>query len=164
LKKTKTICHEVDHNSLGLEYYNPSFSRVRVSQKPPLLAVFICLVISYVMSCDHYEPTCVMHHILELLAHTPVKIVRVSSNNSCNTSSTLGQVVLTPVSPLKSYITPINQHESFVRTLSSLTRTREDFPVGQPSKYFSRPSLPNLEVLSRQTSKKIYTLLVWILY
>jgi hypothetical protein len=28
---------------------------------------------------------------------------------------------------------PIDQHESFVRTLSSLMRTRENFPVGHPS-------------------------------
>jgi hypothetical protein len=111
------------------------------------------------------SPHDVMHHIFEPLTHTHVKTVRVNSDTICNTSSTLGQVILTHVSPLESYITPTNQHEPFVRTLSSLTRTREDFPVGQPSQYFSRPSSPTLEVLSRQTSKKEYTpLLVWILY
>jgi hypothetical protein len=41
--------------------------------------------------------------------------------------------ILTPVSSLESYIVPIDQHESFVRTLSSLMRTRENFPVGHPS-------------------------------
>jgi hypothetical protein len=41
--------------------------------------------------------------------------------------------VHTPGSSLGSYIVPIDQHESFVRTLSSLIRTRENFPVGHPS-------------------------------
>jgi hypothetical protein len=44
-----------------------------------------------------------------------------------------GPAVLTPGSSLGSYIVPTNQHESFVRTLSSLMRTRENFPVGHPS-------------------------------
>jgi hypothetical protein len=35
---------------------------------------------------------------------------------------------------LGSYIVPTDQHESFVRTLSSLMRTRKNFPVGHPSK------------------------------
>jgi hypothetical protein len=41
--------------------------------------------------------------------------------------------VLTPDSSLGSYIVPTDQHESFVRTLSSLMRTRENFPVGHSS-------------------------------
>jgi hypothetical protein len=44
-----------------------------------------------------------------------------------------GPVVLTPGSSLGSYIVPTNQHESFVHTLSSLTCTRENFPIGHPS-------------------------------
>jgi hypothetical protein len=44
-----------------------------------------------------------------------------------------GPAVLTPGSSLGSYIVPTDQHESFVRTLSSLMRTRENFPVGHPS-------------------------------
>jgi hypothetical protein len=36
-------------------------------------------------------------------------------------------------SSLESYIVPTDQHESFVRTLSSLMRTRENFPVGHTS-------------------------------
>jgi hypothetical protein len=44
-----------------------------------------------------------------------------------------GPTVLTPGSSLGSYIVPTNQHRSFVHTLSSLMRTREDFPVGHPS-------------------------------
>jgi hypothetical protein len=44
-----------------------------------------------------------------------------------------GPAVLTPGSSLESYIVPTDQHESFVRTLSSLMRTRENFPVGHPS-------------------------------
>ena len=41
--------------------------------------------------------------------------------------------VLTLGSSLGSYIVHTDQHESFVRTLSSLMRTRENFPVGHPS-------------------------------
>jgi hypothetical protein len=41
--------------------------------------------------------------------------------------------VLIPGSSLGSYIVPTDQHESFVRTLSSLMRTRENFPVGHTS-------------------------------
>jgi hypothetical protein len=45
-----------------------------------------------------------------------------------------GLAVLTPSGSLGSYIVPKDQHESFVRTLSSLMRTRENFPVGHPPK------------------------------
>jgi hypothetical protein len=41
--------------------------------------------------------------------------------------------VLTLGSYLRSYIVPTNQHGSFVHTLSSLMRTRENFSVGHPS-------------------------------
>jgi hypothetical protein len=44
-----------------------------------------------------------------------------------------GSAVLTPGSSLGSYIVPTDQHESFVCTLSSLMRTRENFSVGHPS-------------------------------
>jgi hypothetical protein len=44
-----------------------------------------------------------------------------------------GLAVPTPGSSLGSYVVPTDQHESFVRTLSSLMRTRENFPVGHPS-------------------------------
>jgi hypothetical protein len=44
-----------------------------------------------------------------------------------------GPAVLTPGSSLESYIVPTDQHESFVRTLSSLMRTRENFSVGHRS-------------------------------
>jgi hypothetical protein len=44
-----------------------------------------------------------------------------------------GPVVLTPDSSLRSYIVSTDQHKSFVRTLSSLMCTRENFPVGHPS-------------------------------
>jgi hypothetical protein len=42
-------------------------------------------------------------------------------------------VVLTPGNSLGLYIVPTDQHESFVYTLSSLVRTRENFLVGHPS-------------------------------
>jgi hypothetical protein len=41
--------------------------------------------------------------------------------------------ILTPGSSLGSYIVPTDQHKSFVRTLSLLMRTRENFSVGHPS-------------------------------
>jgi hypothetical protein len=44
-----------------------------------------------------------------------------------------GPAVLTPGTSLGSYIVLIVQHGSFVHTLSSLMRTRENFPVGHPS-------------------------------
>jgi hypothetical protein len=43
-------------------------------------------------------------------------------------------VVLTPDSSLELYIVPTDQHESFVRNLSALMRTQENFPVGHPSR------------------------------
>jgi hypothetical protein len=49
-----------------------------------------------------------------------------------------GPVVLTPDSSLGSYIIPTDQHESFVRTLSSVMRTRENFPIGHPSRIAPR--------------------------
>jgi hypothetical protein len=51
----------------------------------------------------------------------------------CNTPSTPRLAVLTPGSSLGSYIVPTDQHESFVRTLSSLMRAWENIPVGHPS-------------------------------
>jgi hypothetical protein len=51
----------------------------------------------------------------------------------CNTPSTPGPTVLTPGSSLGSYIVPTDQHTTVVHTLSSLMRTRENFPVGHPS-------------------------------
>jgi hypothetical protein len=44
-----------------------------------------------------------------------------------------GPVVFTSGTSLGSYIVPTDQHKSFVRTLSSLMRTRENFPVGHQS-------------------------------
>jgi hypothetical protein len=44
-----------------------------------------------------------------------------------------GSTVLTPGSSLGSYIVPTDQHETFVRTLSSFMRTRENFSIGHPS-------------------------------
>jgi hypothetical protein len=57
---------------------------------------------------------------------------------SCNTLSTPRPAVLTPSSSLGSYIVPTDQHESFVRTLSSLMRTQENFSVGHPSQIAPR--------------------------
>jgi hypothetical protein len=68
--------------------------------------------------------------------------------------STPGPTLLTPGSSLGSYIAPIDQHESFVHTLSSLVCTQENVPVGHPSQNCSRPSTLNLDVLLRQASEK----------
>jgi hypothetical protein len=59
--------------------------------------------------------------------------VRVGSDTICNTPSTLRPTILTPSSSLKSDMIPTDQHQSFVRTLSSLMRTRENFSVSHPS-------------------------------
>jgi hypothetical protein len=57
-----------------------------------------------------------------------------SSHCGCVTPRPIPRpMVLTPSSSLRSYIVPTDQHESFVRTLSSLMRTRENFPIGHPS-------------------------------
>jgi hypothetical protein len=86
------------------------------------------------MPCDHSGPTCAMRHILEPPnPHTPMK-PRGSALIPLVTPRPIpGPVVLTPGSSLGSYIVSIDQHESFVRTSSSLMRTRENFPVGHPS-------------------------------
>jgi hypothetical protein len=57
--------------------------------------------------------------------------------DACNTPSILGPAVLTPGSSLGSYIVSIDKHGSFVCTLSSLMRTRENFSVGHPSQIAS---------------------------
>jgi uracil-DNA glycosylase len=103
-------------------------------QEPPLLATSVCLVSSYAMPCDHSGPTCAMRHIPEPPSpHTPVK-PRGSALIPLVTPRPIhGPAVLTLGSSLGSYIVPTDQHESFVRTLSSLMRTRENFPVGHPS-------------------------------
>jgi hypothetical protein len=44
-----------------------------------------------------------------------------------------GPTVPTSGSSLGSYIVPTDQHESFMRTLSSLMRTRENLSAGHPS-------------------------------
>src|SRR5688572_23559783 len=86
------------------------------------------------MPCDHSGPTCAMRHILEPPSpHTPVK-PRGSALIPLVTPRPIPRpAVLTPGSSLGSYIVPTDQHESFVRTLSSLMRTRENFSVGHPS-------------------------------
>jgi hypothetical protein len=58
---------------------------------------------------------------------------RLPMGSSVTPSPIPGSAVLTPGSFLGSYIVPTYQHESFVRTLSSLMRTRENIPVGHPS-------------------------------
>jgi hypothetical protein len=78
----------------------------------------VCLVSSYAMPCDHSGPTCAMCHIPESLTQTRHETVRVSSDTTYNTPSTPGPAVLTHGSSLGSYIVPIDQHGSFVRTLS----------------------------------------------
>jgi hypothetical protein len=59
--------------------------------------------------------------------------VRVGSDTTCNTLATPGPVILTPSNSLESYIVPTDQHESFMRTLSLLMCTQENFLVGHPS-------------------------------
>jgi hypothetical protein len=96
--------------------------------------MYVCLVSSYAMPCDHSGTTCSMRHIPEPPnPHTPVKSRGSALITLVTHRPILGPAVLTHSSLLGSYIVPTDQHESFVRTLSSLMRTRETFPVGRPS-------------------------------
>jgi hypothetical protein len=103
-------------------------------QEPPLLATSVCLVSPYAMSCDHSRPTCAMRHIPEpTRPHTPVK-PRGSALIPLVTPRPIPKpVALTLGGSLGSYIVPTDQHMSYVRTLCSLMRTRENFPVGHTS-------------------------------
>jgi hypothetical protein len=103
-------------------------------QEPPLLATSVCLVSLYAMPCDHSGPTCAMRHTPEPPSpHTPVK-PRGSALIPLVTPRPIPRpAVLTPDSSLGSYIVPTDQHESFVCTLSSLMRTRENYPAGHSS-------------------------------
>jgi hypothetical protein len=93
------------------------------------------------MPCDHSRPTCAMRHIPEPPnPHTLMK-PRGSALIPLVTPRPIpGPAILTLGSSLGSYIVPTNQHESFVRTLPSLMRTRENFPVGQPSQIAPNPA------------------------
>jgi hypothetical protein len=94
----------------------------------------VCLVSSYAMPCDHFGPTCAMCHIPEPPSpHTPVKPRRSALIPLVTPRPIPEPTVLTPDISLGSYIVHRDQHESFMRTLSSLMRTRENFPVGHPS-------------------------------
>jgi hypothetical protein len=72
----------------------------------------------------------------------------------CNTPSTLGPTILTPRSSLGPCIVLTDQHESFVRTLSSLMRTRENIPVGHPSKIAPRQARLTLRFFRDRLPKK----------
>ena len=100
---------------------------------------------------DHSGPICAMRHIPEPPSpHTPMKPQGSALISLVTPCPIPGPTVLTPGSSLRSYIVPTDQHESFVHTLSPLMRTRENFPIPN----FSKPSMFNLEVLSRQASEK----------
>jgi hypothetical protein len=120
------------HNPPPLEDRRPHQSTP--IQEPPLLAMSVCLVSSYAMPCDHSGPTCAMCHIPKPPSpHTPMK-PRGSALIPLVTPRPIpGSAVLTPGSSLGSYIVPTDQYISFVCTLSSLMRTRENFPVVHPS-------------------------------
>jgi hypothetical protein len=103
-------------------------------QELPLLATSVCLVSSYAMACDHSRSTCAMHHIPEPPSpHTPVKPQGSALIPLVTPRPIPGPAILTPGSSLGSYIVPTDQHGSFVHTLSSLIRIRENFPDGRPS-------------------------------
>jgi hypothetical protein len=86
------------------------------------------------MPCDHFGPTCAMHHIPEPPnPHMPMKPRGSALIPLVTPRPILGPAALSPGCSLGSYIVPTDQHSSFVRTLSSLMRTRENFPVGHPS-------------------------------
>jgi hypothetical protein len=72
----------------------------------------------------------------------------------CNTPSTPGPTLLNPGSSLVSYIVSTDQHESFMCTLSSLMRTRENFPVGHPSQIASSQARLTWRFFRDMLSKK----------
>jgi hypothetical protein len=74
--------------------------------------------------------------------------------NICNTPATLRPAILTLSNPLGSYTIPIDQHESFLCTLSSFMHTGENFRVGHPSQNCSKPSALHSKVILRYASKK----------
>jgi hypothetical protein len=133
--------------SLGPGYHNPLHLEDRCPhrsipiQEPSLLAMSVWLVSSYAMPCDHSGPTCAMRHIPEPPnPHTPVK-PRGSALIPLVTPRPIpGLMVLTSGSSLGSYIVPTDQQESFVRTLSSLMHTRENFLGGHPSQIAPSPA------------------------
>jgi hypothetical protein len=90
------------------------------------------------MSCHVTTPgphaPCAMRHIPEPPSpHMPMK-PRGSALIPLVTPRPIpGPTILTPGSSQGSYIVPIDQHGSFVRTLSSLMRVRENFLVDHPS-------------------------------
>jgi hypothetical protein len=75
-----------------------------------------------------------MRHIPEPpTPHTPVKPRGLALIPLVTPRPIPGPMVLTPGSSLGSYIVPTDQPESLVRTLSSLMRTQENFPVSHLS-------------------------------
>jgi hypothetical protein len=82
----------------------------------------------------------------------------------CNCIQIPGPAVLTHDSSLGSYIVPTDQHGSFVRTLSSLMCTRENFSVGHPSQIAPSQARLTWRFFRDRLPKRICTLLVWILY
>jgi hypothetical protein len=122
----------------------------------PLLATSVCLLSSYVMSCDNSRPTYAIHHIPKPITPHTRETVRVGSDTTYNTPSTLGPTILTPGSSLGSYIVSTDQHDSFMCTLSSLTCTRENFSVGHPSQITSSQARLTWRFFRDSLSKKIH--------
>jgi hypothetical protein len=125
-----------NHHPRGPGYHNPPLLKDRRPrrstpiQEPYLLVMYVCLVSSYAMACDHSGPTCAMRHIPEPPnPYTPVKPRESALIPLVTPCPIPGPAVLTPCDSLGSYIVPTNQHRSFMHTLSSLMRTRENFPV-----------------------------------
>jgi hypothetical protein len=96
-----------------------------------------------------------MRHIPEPSnPHTPVK-PRWSALIPLVTPRPIpGPTVLTPGSSLESYIVPTDQHGSFVRTLFSLMRIRENLPVGHSSQIAPRQARLTWRLCSDSLPKK----------
>jgi hypothetical protein len=119
-------------------------------QERPLLAMYVCLVSSYAMPCDHSGPTSAMRHIPELPnPHTPVKPQGSVLIPLVTPRPIPGPAVLTPGSSLGSYIVSTNQHGSFCAHFI-LTHAHPRKLFGRSHiPNFSKPSTLNFEVLSR---------------
>jgi hypothetical protein len=144
---------QIEANSIGLALVAPTFQiqKFRVPHKWGTVASHMDLV-----ACPTYD----LGYTVVVGMHTDTTQVDMGVEVSMSVHWVLGDsivtlrpipgpTVLTPGSSLGSYIVPTDQHESFVRTLSSLMRTREKLPGRSPIPNYSKPSTPSLEVLSR---------------
>jgi hypothetical protein len=148
------------HHPLGPWYHNPPLRRLTSSlvNPKPVTSPLGHVCMASVVICHVIWPfQAHMRHIPEPLDHTCPWTARISSYTICNTPSTLGLTVLTPSSPLRSYIkTLILTRENFSCVLCphSYTPEKTFWSITHPQIAPRQTHLINLEVLSRLASEK----------